>query len=602
MQQALADAEAELRRAQQVLVGRLRGVWDRLVNDVLAAVPIEPLTAELRQQVKELGLQDPRGLRVHAALGPLHVEAFLPSVQVETPSLERPITLGPQPPSGFAASLDAGPIKGAGSLVNGLASSAGVGGAVAGGAEPEGRGGREPDGQPRRRAEVAALASLRHAPDGWPSFLAVLSAGFTPGIQLGFGFQINRVGGIVGIERRLDPRRNRRTSSATAARRRCCSRSTSARAARAALAARRPAVPAGRRQRRGRADLPPGLAGGRREGLRLGRRSPSWSSCPGPAGSRWSACCSAGITDPVRLVRLRADFAGVLDFARRAGHRRRGAGRQRRARHLHGLRRPGLRHLLGDPPYTVLSLGGFYPGFRPEPAQIRPLQRLGMSPRTCRCPGCACAPRATWPRPPTRCSSAGGSTIGIDAGIASVTASSASTRMIQFTPVPPPRADRRRPRRAVPRPDVRRRPLRRHDRRTRAGDAARQDHGRDLLQGLRLGGHLHLRRAAATAPGRAAQAGAQVLATRSGAPRTSRRRRPGIADRRARGTRTGAGLRGRRLRAACASGPSVGCRCRHRWTGSTGARWARSQRVLGHGSAPPRSTPATGSRPARSSP
>ena len=53
--------------------------------------------------------------------------------------------------------------------------------------------------------EVAALASLARTPAGGPSFLAVLSAGFTPGLQLGFGFQINRIGGIIGVERAIDP-------------------------------------------------------------------------------------------------------------------------------------------------------------------------------------------------------------------------------------------------------------------------------------------------------------------------------------------------------------------------------------------------------------
>ena len=50
---------------------------------------------------------------------------------------------------------------------------------------------------------MAALASLRRVGDE-PSFLAVLAAGFTPGIQLGFGFQISRVGGVIGINRTID--------------------------------------------------------------------------------------------------------------------------------------------------------------------------------------------------------------------------------------------------------------------------------------------------------------------------------------------------------------------------------------------------------------
>ena len=51
--------------------------------------------------------------------------------------------------------------------------------------------------------EVAALASLRRAA-GDASFVTVFATGFTPGIQLGFGFQLSRIGGVVGINRSVD--------------------------------------------------------------------------------------------------------------------------------------------------------------------------------------------------------------------------------------------------------------------------------------------------------------------------------------------------------------------------------------------------------------
>jgi hypothetical protein len=40
--------------------------------------------------------------------------------------------------------------------------------------------------------------------NGQPSFLAILGAAFLPPIQLSFGFSLDRVGGIVGINRRAD--------------------------------------------------------------------------------------------------------------------------------------------------------------------------------------------------------------------------------------------------------------------------------------------------------------------------------------------------------------------------------------------------------------
>ena len=44
---------------------------------------------------------------------------------------------------------------------------------------------------------AAAVASLRSGPP--PAFVAVLGARFTPGIQLGFGFELGSVGGVVGV-------------------------------------------------------------------------------------------------------------------------------------------------------------------------------------------------------------------------------------------------------------------------------------------------------------------------------------------------------------------------------------------------------------------
>ena len=37
-----------------------------------------------------------------------------------------------------------------------------------------------------------------------PSFLAIMGAQFLPPIQLSFGFSLDRVGGIVGVNRRAD--------------------------------------------------------------------------------------------------------------------------------------------------------------------------------------------------------------------------------------------------------------------------------------------------------------------------------------------------------------------------------------------------------------
>ena len=51
--------------------------------------------------------------------------------------------------------------------------------------------------------QVSAAAVLAVI-DGQPSFLAILGAAFLPPIQLSFGFSLDRVGGIVGVNRRAD--------------------------------------------------------------------------------------------------------------------------------------------------------------------------------------------------------------------------------------------------------------------------------------------------------------------------------------------------------------------------------------------------------------
>ena len=52
--------------------------------------------------------------------------------------------------------------------------------------------------------------------DGQPSFLAIMGAQFLPPIQLSFGFSLDRVGGIVGVNRRADTDALRSAQSAPA--------------------------------------------------------------------------------------------------------------------------------------------------------------------------------------------------------------------------------------------------------------------------------------------------------------------------------------------------------------------------------------------------
>lgn len=52
--------------------------------------------------------------------------------------------------------------------------------------------------------DVTAFGIHEQTPEGRTSFVAVLGVRFSPGIQLGYGFAITGVGGIVGVNRRFD--------------------------------------------------------------------------------------------------------------------------------------------------------------------------------------------------------------------------------------------------------------------------------------------------------------------------------------------------------------------------------------------------------------
>ena len=155
-----------LEAAKQQLRTALTGLADEIEDAIADAVPI-PAIADL---LKDADLTGPKTLDLSATLGPLHVEAHSPSVTIVDPHDGTFLALGPLPPNVFVAALDAGPVKGGGTVIRLPDGLAGVLTADLG------------------FAQAAALASLREV-SGEPSFLAVLSAGFTPGIQLGFGFQ-----------------------------------------------------------------------------------------------------------------------------------------------------------------------------------------------------------------------------------------------------------------------------------------------------------------------------------------------------------------------------------------------------------------------------
>lgn len=405
---AIAGNPAEIDVALAAYRRAFEALRDDLVDAVLANVPI----AALKDAVRQSGLLDSYQLHAEARLGPLLVGFTTPSATLADPRSGSLIAVGPMPPNAFQAALEAGPVKGDGSLLIEADHVAGQLSAKVG------------------TIEVAALASLSRTSAGGPSFLAALSAGFTPGLQLGFGFQINRIGGIIGVERSIDATaiaNNLKNGTAAAV----LFPLDAGPAARAALqAADRLFPPAG-----GSAVAGPTVRLAWLEVAGAGFASVDLAvlvQLPGPRIAIVGVF-NASIPGATSLMRLRADLAGVLDFP---------AQRATVDASLHDSGVLGIFTVYGDlafascwgpSAYTVLSLGGFYPGFRPEPAQIRPLSRLGMSLDN-PLPGLRLRAEGYLAATSNTLQLGGRLDLGFDAGIASVNGFLGVDSIIQFSP------------------------------------------------------------------------------------------------------------------------------------------------------------------------
>jgi hypothetical protein len=340
----LAQALANWRSATEAL-------RDRMVTYLLAQVPVPALPL--------LGISDdwddPQGVRLDATLGPLALHVESPPLRLTDPRPGLPtLVIGPLPPNSLTAHLDAGPVVGDGSVA---VLPDGVSGALA---------------MHLGVVEVAALASLRRI-DGQPSFAAVFSAGFTPGIQFGFGFQLSRIGGVVGINRSVDEHALATKLRDGSAGEVLFPLDIGSGALRA-LAALEQILPP---------QVGTSVAG---PTLRL-----SWLEIDGQGFCSLDLAVLIELPGPQRIVivgvaragippvvKLRVDVVGVLDFT------------QQLLTVDASLIDSGVlgiftlygdlafRQSWGPQAYTVLSVGGFYPGFRPEPANIPPMRRLGF--------------------------------------------------------------------------------------------------------------------------------------------------------------------------------------------------------------------------------
>jgi hypothetical protein len=303
-------------------------------------------------------LLEPGGVREALPLGPvsLSLEAA-PAVTSRGAAVHQ---LGLLPASGLGVSLDAGFLRGFGGAARDgpryLASLGARLGTVA----------------------VHAFVVLERPQAGPTSVLALLGARFNPGVQVGFGFQITGVGGLVGVNRRADPDelRARLTSGA-------------------AIDAMFPDDPRGRAPELLRAlaaffPAQPGsfvvgptfqLAWVKIEGADLFTVDLGVViELPGPTRVIvvGSARAQLGPRE-APLLYLRIDVLGVLDFQRSLFS----LDAALVDSHAFGIFRvtgsAAARISWGARPYGLLSIGGFFPGFNPEPAQIPPVDRLALT-------------------------------------------------------------------------------------------------------------------------------------------------------------------------------------------------------------------------------
>jgi len=262
-----------------------------------------------------------------------------------------------KPPAGIGAELNSGPVQGGGYLAVDA-------------------GGRRYAGVLQVKLSfiaVTAFGIYEEAPGGGTSFVAVLGIRFWPGIQLGFGFAITGVGGLVGMNRRanVDLLRERLASGAAGNVLFCDDPVANAPTLLGDLAAFFPAA-----------------AGSFIVGPTL---QISWLSpivrldvavlieLPGPSKIiiLGSVKVLIGADETLALLYLRMDFLGVLDFEQRL------VSLDAYLVNSHALgvfRLTGgmaFRMSYGDNPYVLLSIGGFHPRFDPGPLNLPAIPRVG---------------------------------------------------------------------------------------------------------------------------------------------------------------------------------------------------------------------------------
>ena len=290
--------------------------------------------------------------RVDLAVATVGVDSPAATLEVEAGTR---LVLGLLPPQSATLALEAGPVSGGGTLiVRDPAHSAGALGLRIGPVEVNG----------------FALLDVR---DGTVSLMVVLGVRFIPPIQLSFGFALSAVGGVIGVHRRLD-------SDALRARL----------ADGSAVDALFPSDPAA-----GAARLLDALAAIFDPATGQHIVGPTFTITWLDIGVTTLVRMDVGVLvqlpdGKVALVgrakvelppvlALRLDLFGEIDPGRKLV----AVDAVLVDSHALALFRvtgtAAFRSSAADPPYVVAAIGGFYPGFDPQPASVPPQQRVGLA-------------------------------------------------------------------------------------------------------------------------------------------------------------------------------------------------------------------------------